>query len=123
MAVCYLLVNLSFFAALTYQQILSADAVALVSLIDTPRMSYVFHHFFLNYQPFGEATLGKAGLVIIPLLVAVAIFGSLIGTVFTGSRITFSAARDGFLPDFMSGLHRSSKTPLPAVILLVCVEY
>ena len=73
------------------------------------------------FQPFGEATLGKFGLVIIPLLVAVALFGSLMGTVFTGTRITFSAARDGFLPDFLCGIHREFNTPLPATITLVSI--
>lgn len=96
-AISYMLVNLAFFATLSYEQILQSDAVAL---------------------PFGEATLGKAGLVIIPLLVAVSNFGSLVGTLFTGSRITFSAARDGLLPEFLSGIQKNFKTPLPATLML-----
>lgn len=70
-------------------------------------------------QPFGETTLGNFGLVIIPFLVAISNFGSLVGTVFTGSRVTFTAARDGLLPEFLSGIHRDFKTPLPAIFMLV----
>lgn len=72
-------------------------------------------------QPFGEVTLGKAALLIIPMLVAVSIFGSMVGTMFTGSRITFSAARDGLLPHFLSGIHKDFKTPLPAIIVIVII--
>ncbi len=67
--------------------------------------------------------MGKAGLVIIPLLVAVSNFGSLVGTLFTGSRITFSAARDGLLPEFLSGIQKNFKTPLPATLMLVLVVH
>lgn len=71
------------------------------------------------FQPFGEATLGKLGLLVIPLLVAVATFGSLIGSMFAGSRVTFNAARDSLLPECVGGIHKNFKTPLPAIILLV----
>ena len=70
-------------------------------------------------QPFGLATLGSAGLVIIPLMVGVSIFGSATSTLLSTSRITFVAARDGFLPRVLSGLHVTQKTPLPAILIHV----
>ena len=41
------------------------------------------------------------------------------GSMFTASRIVFSAARRGFLPEFLSGIHKDSKTPVAAIITLV----
>ena len=38
---------------------------------------------------------------------------------FLGSRIFFVAARDGILPDMFSGVHRTFKTPMPAILLQV----
>ena len=73
--------------------------------------------FFM--QPFGDATLGKAGLIIIPIFVAFSTFGAANGSVYTSSRLIFGAARDHLLPDSLSGLHTKYKTPVPAIILLV----
>ena len=70
-------------------------------------------------QPFGDATLGKAGLVIIPIFVAFSTFGAANGSIYTSSRQIFGAARDRLLPDSLSGLHTKYKTPVPAIILLV----
>ena len=70
-------------------------------------------------QPFGNATLGKAGLVLIPIFVAVSTFGAANLSIYQSSRLTFAAARDGVLPDFLSGLHTKYKTPVPALVLLV----
>ena len=94
-AMTYLLVNFSFFAVLSYDDFDSADAVAL---------------------PFAKAIIGTAGLVIIPLLVALATFGTANGSLYIGSRVIFSSARDGLLPKALSGVHRTSQTPVPAVI-------
>ena len=77
----------------------------------------LFNLIFL--QPFGDATLGNAGLVIIPIFVAFSTFGAANGSVYTSSRLIFGAARDRLLPDFLSGLHTKYKTPVPAIILLV----
>ena len=94
--ICYLLMNVAFFAVLTYDDFLSAQAVALI---------------------FGNAVIGKAGLVLVPLLVALATFGSAHSNIFTASREIFVAARDGMLPEILCGVHVSFKTPMPAVLL------
>ena len=70
-------------------------------------------------QPFGEATLGKAGLVVIPIIVACSTFGSANGGIYTSSRSMFGAAKDRLLPDVLSGLHTQYRTPVPAIIYLV----
>ena len=93
-------INLAYFAVLSYEELLAAEAVAL---------------------PFGRATLGTAGLVIIPLLVAISTFGTANGNIFAGSRIMLSTARDGLLLDAFSGLHRSFQTPILGIIALAVI--
>ena len=55
----------------------------------------------------------------IPILVALTTFGAANGSVYLSSRLIFGAARDCFLPDFLSGLHNKYRTPVPALIMLV----
>lgn len=70
-------------------------------------------------QPFGKVTIGTAGLVLVPLFVAVSTFGSSNGSIFTASRLIFVGAREGELPDVLSGLHVTAKTPIPSILLQV----
>ena len=96
-------------------------------IVDSPTMVDPYYNnivfrlslFFLSFQTFGEATLGKAGLVVIPILVAVSTFGTANLSIYASSRLIFGAARDGLLPEFLSGLHTKYKTPVPALVLLV----
>ena len=82
-------------------------------------MSFSIIMFCISLQPFGDATLGKAGLVLIPIFVAFSTFGAANGSVYTSSRLIFGAARDRLLPDCFSALHTKYKTPVPALIFLV----
>ena len=84
---------------------------------------YIFSQAFshAHLQPFGESTLGKAGLVIIPILVSFSTFGAANGSIYITSRLIFGAARDHLLPEFLSSLHTKFRTPVPALILLVGV--
>ena len=82
-------------------------------------MSFSIVMFCISLQPFGDATLGKAGLVLIPIFVAFSTFGAANGSVYTSSRLIFGAARDSLLPDCLSGLHTKYKTPVPALFFLV----
>ncbi len=70
-------------------------------------------------QTFGEVALGRAGLVVVPFMVALSTFGASLSSVYTGSRLMFAAARDGLFPQALSGLHRTYKTPVPAIMLQV----
>ena len=85
-------------------------------------MSGMLPPFFLNpisVQPFGEATLGKAGLIVIPILVAFSTFGAANGGTYASSRSVYGAAKDHLLPDCLSGLHTHYRTPVPAILFLV----
>lgn len=86
---CYCLVNLSFFAVLSYEQIESAEAVGLVCvamhIISVPHINIIIN-LWHEFQVFGEAVIGKAGLVIFSLLVALATFGTAHSSQFTAAR-------------------------------------
>ena len=63
--------------------------------------------------------IGRIGLVIVPLLVSISTFSSANGTLFSSSRVVFVAAREGHLPEFLSGVHVTARTPIPAVLMQV----
>ena len=76
--------NLSFFAVLSYEQIESAEAVGLVCVAMHISMPHI--NLWREFQVFGEAVIGKAGLVIFSLLVALATFGTAHSSQFTAAR-------------------------------------
>ncbi|XP_053317040.1 b(0,+)-type amino acid transporter 1-like [Spea bombifrons] len=90
----YLLVNISYFAAMTPRELLSSDAVAI---------------------SWGVKVLGF-WTWIISLGVALSTFGSANGTFFSGGRVCYVAAREGHLPDVLSMAHVKRLTPSPALI-------
>ena len=53
------------------------------------------------------------------LFVSFATFGAANGSLFVGSRLIHVASREGELPDVLSGLHVTAKTPVPAIIFQV----
>ena len=73
----------------------------------------------VSSQPFGKAVVGTAGVVIISILVSMSAFGAANGTLLSSSRILFVASREGNCPKFMSGLHNSARTPVPAIVFEV----
>ena len=97
----YIPMNLAYFFVLSYDELVETEAVGV---------------------SFGKAALGVSGLVIIPLFVAISTFGALNSSFFGASRIILSSARDGLLPDALSGVHRTCKTPNPAVLLLASLS-
>ena len=99
--VVYIPVNLAYFAVLSYEEILAAEAVAV---------------------PFGKTTLGTAGLIIIPILVAISTFGTTVGSFFSQSRVILSSAREGLFPSALGGVHQTYKTPVPAIIFVAVIS-
>ncbi|XP_056420248.1 b(0,+)-type amino acid transporter 1-like [Hyla sarda] len=90
----YLLANISYFAAMTPQELLTSDAVAI---------------------SWGLKVLGT-WTWIISLGVALSTFGSANGTLFSGGRVCYKAAMEGHLPDALSMIHVKRLTPSPALI-------
>lgn len=94
--VCYLSVNIAYIAGLSKSELLSSPATALT---------------------LAQSTLGDAGLVIIPLMVAISTIGSATAGVFSGSRIAYTTARDGNLMNVFGLIHNKFQTPIVAVII------
>ncbi|XP_054844259.1 cystine/glutamate transporter-like [Eublepharis macularius] len=99
--VCYILTNVSYYAVLTPQEILSSEAVA-VSFAD---------------KAF------KSISSVLPILVALSCFGALNGGIFAASRMLFAAAREGQWPTLFSMIHIHRHTPLPALLLMLPLIY
>ncbi|KAL8222084.1 UNVERIFIED_CONTAM: hypothetical protein K2H54_074903 [Gekko kuhli] len=98
---CYILTNVSYYAVLTPQEILSSEAVA-VSFAD---------------KAF------KSISSVLPILVALSCFGALNGGIFAASRMLFAAAREGQWPALFSMIHIQRHTPLPALLLMLPLIY
>lgn len=97
--VCYILINISYFTVLSKQELLLSTAVA---------------------STWGDLVLGWAA-GIIPVAVAFSAFGAANGSCFTGARVTYVAARDGFLPEIFSYVHVGQYTPLPSLIVATVI--
>ncbi|KAM4695348.1 b(0,+)-type amino acid transporter 1-like [Discoglossus pictus] len=96
----YMMVNISYFAAMTPHELLSSDAVAI---------------------SWGVKVLGT-WTWIISLGVALSTFGSANGTFFSGGRLCYVAAREGHLPEALSMAHVHRLTPSPALIFTTIIS-
>ncbi|XP_032068886.1 b(0,+)-type amino acid transporter 1-like [Thamnophis elegans] len=96
----YLLVNVSYFAAMTSVDFLTSGAVGIT---------------------WGNKVLGN-WVWLMSLAVALSCFGSVNGTFFCGSRVCYIAAREGHMPDFLSMVHIRYFTPFPALIFTCVVS-
>ncbi len=65
------------------------------------------------------ASPGLAGFVLAGA--AVSMSGYLAGNVFSAPRVLFAAARDGFLPEVLAGLHPRTHAPTAAILVHVAV--
>ncbi|XP_029697917.1 asc-type amino acid transporter 1-like, partial [Takifugu rubripes] len=91
----YTLTNIAYFS-MSPEELLPSNAVAVT---------------------FGETLLAMFS-VIMPISVALFIFGGINGYLFTSSRLCFSGAREGHLPCLLAMIHYKNCTPIPA--LMVC---
>ncbi|XP_047126057.1 b(0,+)-type amino acid transporter 1 [Hydra vulgaris] len=97
-AVCYVLINISYLTVLTSAEIATSNAVA-VTLADR-----IYGHFAF----------------LIPLFIAFSSFGSANGSAFSGGRLLLVAARKNHLPKVIAMVHCEQQTPIPALVL-TCV--
>lgn len=94
--VIYILANLAYFAALTPDEMLDSDAVAV---------------------SFGLKAMGPF-VTLIPFFVACSCVGSLNGIIFASSRMFFAGARDGLLPELLAMININCFTPIPSLLFL-----
>jgi len=72
---------------------------------------------------FGEIVFGRVfGHIILPILIALSVYGAVSAMVFSMSRVMFVAAKAGFLPfsNVFGKLHHSLKTPIYALLFNWC---
>nr|CAH7767158.1 unnamed protein product [Callosobruchus chinensis] len=93
----YVLANMAYLSALTPDELLSSDAIAVT---------------------FGNAILGKFA-AILPVMVAISAFGGLSVHIMTSSRMLYVGARNGHFPVMLGHLNLKNLTPLPSLIFLV----
>ncbi|XP_068141343.1 b(0,+)-type amino acid transporter 1 isoform X1 [Drosophila tropicalis] len=91
---CYALINISYLAAMSPQEMIESDAVAVT---------------------FGNRILGALAWLM-PLSVTISTFGSANGTLFAAGRLCFAASREGHLLDILSYVHVRRLTPAPGLI-------
>ncbi|XP_069585075.1 b(0,+)-type amino acid transporter 1-like isoform X1 [Ranitomeya imitator] len=93
--VFYLLVNISYLTVLTPKEIVSSAAVSVT---------------------WADRTIPSVAWII-PVSVAVSIFGSLNGGMFMLGRLNYAGSKEGHLPSIISMLHVHYLTPAPAMII------
>ncbi|CRK89346.1 CLUMA_CG003105, isoform A [Clunio marinus] len=92
--VCYALINISYLAAMSPDEMIESEAVAVT---------------------FGNRILGLFAWIM-PLSVTISTFGSANGTLFAAGRLCFAASREGHLLDILSYVHVRRLTPAPGLI-------
>ncbi|KAM3928913.1 solute carrier family 7 member 13-like [Leptodactylus fuscus] len=93
--VFYLLVNISYLTVLTPKEIVSSAAVSVT---------------------WADRTIPSVAWII-PVSVAISIFGSLNGGMFMLGRLNYAGSKEGHLPAIISMLHVRYLTPAPAMIV------
>jgi amino acid transporter len=91
----YVLVNIAYLAVLTPQEMVASKAVA---------------------RDLALRTIGPIGGILIPLAVAASTFGSTNGSLITGARVFYAAARDGQFPSIFAKLGKTA-TPVAALVI------
>ncbi|ELU11785.1 hypothetical protein CAPTEDRAFT_97936 [Capitella teleta] len=92
--ILYLLMNISYFSAMSVAEMLATPAVALT---------------------WGNRVLGSAAWII-PLSVALSTAGAANGTIFSAGRLNYVAAREGHMLELMSMVHVKKFTPAPSIV-------
>ncbi|XP_070383158.1 Y+L amino acid transporter 2-like [Dermacentor albipictus] len=94
--ITYLLTNIAFFVVLDADTIASTDAVAVA---------------------FVGAAWGQGMAHVVPLVIALTVFGTTCAGVLASSRVFFAASRQGHLARAMSYVHVDSSVPLVAMVV------
>ena len=94
--ICYLAINCSLMTVLSKKELASSITAPIT---------------------FVQRILGKKAAYIMPVFVALSCYGAANGNVFSCSRLTLAASREGHMPDVLSMVHRKRLTPIPAILI------
>jgi len=95
--IMYIMTNISYFTVMSVEDIITSPAVAIT--------------WANRVMP--------AAAWLIPIFVALSTFGTGNGSLFSGGRLMFVAARNEHMPDVLSMVHVKSYTPITAIMLSV----
>ncbi|KAF9431410.1 hypothetical protein BGZ76_000337 [Entomortierella beljakovae] len=90
----YLLANTAYYAVLPQAVVMSTNTVAI---------------------DFGKQMFGNTGGVLFALCVACSCFGAANGSIFTGARVIYASAREGYLPKVFGKVNEKRRTPIAAL--------
>eukprot|EP00730_Choanoeca_flexa_P007533 TRINITY_DN12347_c1_g2_i8.p1 TRINITY_DN12347_c1_g2~~TRINITY_DN12347_c1_g2_i8.p1 ORF type:complete len:546 (+),score=94.91 TRINITY_DN12347_c1_g2_i8:108-1745(+) len=99
----YILANIAYFAVLETGDIVNFD-------------TGVINEGFAGR--FGQAALGEAGKIILPLMIFASAFGATNGSLYTAARLVRESAHKGHFPRFLGDLWQWGRTPTPVPALL-----
>lgn len=99
--ILYLLVNVSYLAVLTKTEFLSSWATGVT---------------------WAEYVIPPA-VILIPIVVACSVYGTMNGSSFVIPRIFFAGAREGLFPEFLSYLNVHNNVPIPAISTMLSVSF
>uniref|UniRef100_T1E7C0 b(0,+)-type amino acid transporter 1 n=2 Tax=Colubroidea TaxID=34989 RepID=T1E7C0_CROHD len=100
-AVCYVLINVSYFTVMTATELLQSQAVAVT---------------------FGDRVLYPTSWIV-PLFVAFSALGAANGTCFTSGRLAYVAGREGHMLKILSYISVKRLTPAPSVIFYGIIAF
>uniref|UniRef100_A0A0K0D2I8 Large neutral amino acids transporter small subunit 1 n=1 Tax=Angiostrongylus cantonensis TaxID=6313 RepID=A0A0K0D2I8_ANGCA len=92
--VIYTLTNIALYTVITPDEMLASPAVAVL---------------------FAEKMYGNFAFIM-PIFVACSTIGSANGVIFTSSRLFFVGAREGHMPQILTMINKTTRTPIPAVV-------
>ncbi|KAG0044227.1 hypothetical protein BGZ83_010520 [Gryganskiella cystojenkinii] len=90
----YLLANTAYYAVLPEAVVMNTNTVAI---------------------DFGKQMFGNTGGVLFAICVACSCFGAANGSIFTGARVIYASAREGYLPKMFGKVNEKRRTPIAAL--------
>ncbi|ESO08465.1 hypothetical protein HELRODRAFT_190743 [Helobdella robusta] len=99
--IIYILTNISYFTVMDVEGMINSPAVALT---------------------WAEEVIPSVAWLI-PIFVALSCFGTGNGSLFSGGRLMYAAARNHHLPDILGMVHVHKYTPIPAVVVIVLLAF
>ncbi|KAF9959873.1 hypothetical protein BGZ70_008742 [Mortierella alpina] len=90
----YLLANTAYYAVLPESVVMNTNTVAI---------------------DFGKQMFGDTGGVLFAICVACSCFGAANGSIFTGARVIYASAREGYLPKMFGKVSEKRRTPVAAL--------